>query len=317
LRQFGHRSFTQEGVDMTILFEQLLNGVNYGLLLFLIAAGLSLVFGVMHLINLAHGSLFMIGAFAVSVVARWTSSFWLGALAGVVVALMVGALVERLVIRPLYTRNHLDQVLATFGLILFFNELLRWFSGGAPLFVATPAALEGSVELWSGFAYSQYRLAVTAVSLLVALGLWFVIARTKAGMLIRASASNPGMVRHVGFDVRLVGTLVFAAGAGLAGLAGVLNAPLVSIEVGMGEQVLILAFVIVVIGGMGSIAGTFWASMSVGIVDTLGRAYTPFLLSGLLEPKTVSSIAPAVSATLIYVLMTAVLITRPQGLFAR
>ena len=302
---------------MFTFLEQLLNGVNYGLMLFLIAAGLSLVFGVMHLINLAHGSLYMIGAFATAAVSSWTGNFWIGAAAGALAACVVGLVVERVVIRPLYARSHLDQVLATFGLTLFFNELLRWLSGGTPLFVPTPQGFDGAVELWSGFFYPRYRLAVTIVAVIVAVALWFVMSRTKAGMLIRATASNPLMAGHIGFDIRLVGTLVFAAGAALAGLAGVMSGPLVSIEVGMGEQVLILAFVIVVVGGMGSIRGTFWASISIGIVDTLGRAYTPMLLSGVFEPRTVASAAPAVSAILIYVLMAAVLIARPNGLFAR
>lgn len=302
---------------MFTFLEQLLNGVNYGLMLFLIAAGLSLVFGVMHLINLAHGSLYMIGAFATVAVTSWSGNFWVGAAAGTAAAFLTGLVIERVVVRPLYSRSHLDQVLATFGLILFFNELLRWLSGGTPLFVPTPEGFDGAVELWDGFFYSRYRLAVTVAALFVAVTLWFVMGRTKAGMLIRASASNPTMARQIGFDVSLVGTLVFAAGAAIAGLAGVMNGPLVSVEVGMGEQVLILAFVIVVIGGMGSIRGTFWASLAIGTVDTLGRAFTPVLMSGLFEPRTVASVAPAISAILIYVLMAAVLIARPNGVFAR
>ncbi|MCE7029402.1 branched-chain amino acid ABC transporter permease [Jiella avicenniae] len=302
---------------MVFFLEQLLNGLNYGLLLFLIAAGLSLVFGVMHLINLAHGSLFMVGAFVTVGVAGWSGSFWLGALVGVVATFLAGLLIERLIVRSLYARSHLDQVLATFGLILFFNELLRWLSGGTPLFSPTPDGFGGAIEFFDGFFYSRYRLAVTVASLVVAAGLWFVLAKTRAGMLVRASASDPEMVRHIGFDVRLVGAMVFAAGAALAGLAGVMSGPLVSVEVGMGEQVLIIAFVIVVVGGMGSIQGTFWASLAIGLVDTLGRAYTPVLMGGFFEPRTVASVAPSLSAVLIYVLMAAVLIARPQGLFAR
>ncbi|WP_188076539.1 branched-chain amino acid ABC transporter permease [Aurantimonas sp.] len=302
---------------MVFFLEQLLNGLNYGLLLFLIAAGLSLVFGVMHLINLAHGSLFMVGAFVTVAVAGSTGSFWLGAAAGIVSTFLIGLVIERLIVSSLYARSHLDQVLATFGLILFFNEFLRWLSGGTPLFAPTPDGFGGAIEIVDGFFYSRYRLAVTIAALTVAAGLWFMLARTKAGMLVRASASDPAMVRHIGFDVRLVGAMVFAVGAALAGLAGVMSGPLVSVEVGMGEQVLIIAFVIVVVGGMGSIKGTFWASLAIGLVDTLGRAYTPVLMGGLFEPRTVASIAPSLSAVLIYVLMAAVLIARPQGLFAR
>lgn len=300
-----------------MFFEQCLNALNYGLLLFLIAAGLSLVFGVMHLINLAHGSIFMIGAFVCAGGVHLTNNFWLGVCLGVVITFATGLIIERLIIRRLYQRNHLDQVLATFGLILFFNELLRWLSGGVPLFVPIPQVFSGAIEVFEGFYYSRYRAVVTVTALLTAGTLWLVLSKTRIGMLIRASANNPDMVRHIGFDVRLVGTLVFGAGAALAGLAGVLTGPLVSVEVGMGEQVLILAFVIVVIGGMGSMMGTFWAALLIGLVDTMGRAYTSILLGGLLEPRTVANVAPALSSILIYVAMSIVLITRPNGLFNR
>lgn len=302
---------------MMIFIEQILNGLNYGLLLFMIAAGLSLVFGVMHLINLAHGSLFMIGAFVTVGVTQVAGSFWLGVFCGALAAFIIGLIIERVIVRPLYARDHLDQVLATFGLIMFFNELLRLISGGAPLFVPTPHNLSGAAELAEGFFYSRYRIAVTLAAVLIATGLWLVLSRTKTGMLIRASANNPTMVGHIGFDVRTVGTLVFGVGAALAGIAGALNGPLVSIEVGMGEQVLILAFVIVVIGGMGSIQGTFYASLLIGFVDTMGRAFTPIILSGVFEPRTVSSVSPALSAIIIYVVMAAVLIARPSGLFSK
>ncbi|MEM7068872.1 MAG: branched-chain amino acid ABC transporter permease [Pseudomonadota bacterium] len=302
---------------MLIFIEQVLNGLNYGLLLFMIAAGLSLVFGVMHLINLAHGSLFMIGAFVTVGATQWTGSFWLGVICGAATAFVTGLAIERIIVRPLYARDHLDQVLATFGLILFFNELLRWISGGAPLFVPTPQGLSGAAEISEGFYYSRYRIVVTAAALMMAICLWLVLTRTKIGMLIRASANNPEMVGHIGYDVRTVGTLVFGVGAALAGIAGALNGPLVSIEVGMGEQVLILAFVIVVIGGMGSIQGTFYASILIGFVDTMGRAYTPIILSGLFETRTVASVSPAISAIIIYIVMAAVLIARPSGLFSK
>lgn len=302
---------------MSILFEQALNGLNYGLLLFLIAAGLSLVFGVMHLINLAHGSLFMLGAFASAFIAGALGGFALPAVAAVAICFVVGLAIERLIIRRLYSRSHLDQVLATFGLILFFNELMRWLSGGNPMFVSPPEALSGTIQIGSGMTYSSYRLAITAVAALVAISMWFVLARTRIGMLVRASASNPAMVRHIGRNVGLVAMLVFAIGAALAGLAGVLIGPLVSIEVGMGEQVLILAFVIVVIGGLGSIRGTFVAAVAVGMIDTLGRAFVPLLLSGVVGPRVVASLGPAVAATLVYLLMAIVLMWRPRGLFAQ
>jgi branched-chain amino acid transport system permease protein len=302
---------------MAIMAEQILNGINYGLLLFLIAAGLSLVFGVMHLINLAHGSLFMVGAFATAALVQVTGSFVLSAICATLLAAGTGYVLERTIIRELYARNHLDQVLATFGLILFANELLRWLSGGVPRFVPAPELFSGTVMLPGNIEYPAYRLMVTAIAAITALGMWVIIAKTRVGMLVRASASNPAMVRRIGFDVGLISTLVFAAGAGLAGLAGVLTGPLVSIEVGMGEQVLILSFVIVVIGGLGSIRGTFLSAMLVGLVDTLGRALMPLALNGVISARTASSLAPALSATLVYLLMAVVLIVRPQGLFAR
>jgi branched-chain amino acid transport system permease protein len=302
---------------MAIMAEQILNGINYGLLLFLIAAGLSLVFGVMHLINLAHGSLFMVGAFAMAALVQMTGSFAFSAIFATLLAAGTGYVLERTIIRELYARNHLDQVLATFGLILFANELLRWLSGGVPQFVPTPELFSGTVMLPGAIEYPAYRLMVTAIAAITALGMWAVIARTRVGMLVRASASNPAMVRRIGFDVGSISTLVFAAGAGLAGLAGVLTGPLVSIEVGMGEQVLILSFVIVVIGGLGSIRGTFLSAMLVGLVDTLGRALMPLALNGVISARTASSLAPALSATLVYLLMAVVLIMRPRGLFAR
>jgi branched-chain amino acid transport system permease protein len=302
---------------MAIFAEQVLNGVNYGLLLFLIAAGLSLVFGVMHLINLAHGSLFMVGAFATAALFGLTGDFLLSAVGATILAAGFGYAIERVVIRKLYARSHLDQVLATFGLILFANESLRWLSGGVPQFVPLSATFSGTVLLPGGIEYPAYRLLVTGLAAATALAMWLAIAKTRAGMLVRASASNPAMVRHIGFDVGLVSTLVFAAGAGLAGLAGVLTGPLVSIEVGMGEQVLILSFVIVVIGGLGSVRGTFFAAMLVGVLDTLGRAFMPLALGGLFSARTTSSLAPALAATLVYVLMAIVLIVRPRGLFAQ
>lgn len=301
---------------MGMLLEQILNGVNYGLLLFLMAAGLSLVFGVMHLINLAHGSLFMLGAFCAAFASAAFDGFLLPAFLAIVTCFFLGLVVERLIIRRLYTRSHLDQVLATFGLILFFNELMRWLSGGSPLFVPVPSALSDTVLL-GGLSYPAYRLAVTLIAALVALGMWYVLTRTRVGILVRASANNPAMVRHIGKNVNLVAMSVFAVGAALAGLAGVLTAPLVSVEVGMGEQVLIVAFVIVVIGGLGSIRGTLFAALAVGLIDTLGRAYTPMLLSGIVGPRTVASLAPAVAATFIYLLMAIVLMWRPNGLFEK
>lgn len=292
--------------------EQMLNGLGYGLLLFLIAAGLSLIFGVMHLVNLAHGSLYMVGAFALAGLASATESYLVSAVGAVLAVAALAFALEFLVIRRLYRRTQLQQVLATFGLILFFNDALRWLSGGVPLFAPTPAALSATVALPGGIPYSEYRLVVMLVSLSLALAMWLVITRTKAGMLVRAAASNPAMVRHIGYDVAVISTLVFVAGATLAGVAGVLIGPMVSIEIGMGEQVLILAFVIVVIGRMGSIHGTFFAAMLVGLIDSLGRSYAPFLIGSSFDARQMASAAPAITATLVYVLMTVVLILRSE-----
>jgi len=302
---------------MIMVVEQLLNGLSYGLLLFLVAAGLSLVFGIMQVVNLAHGTLFMVGAFAAVLFVHLTGSFLAAVVLATGVAALLGLAIERLVITHLYRRDHLDQVLATFGLIVFANDAVRWLSGGLPQYVPPPSALNAATVLPGGIEYSAYRLAVIVAAGVVAGAMWLVIARTRTGMLVRAAASNPAMVGHMGFDVRKVSSLVFAAGSALAGLAGVLIAPLISVEVGMGEQILILAFVIVVIGGLGSVRGTFLASMLVGVLDSLGRAYMPAVLAAFVSSRAAASFAPAFSATLVYILLAVVLVCRPQGLFAR
>ncbi|MFT8246222.1 branched-chain amino acid ABC transporter permease [Roseomonas sp. BN140053] len=304
-------------MDLLIVLEQLLNGLQLGMLLFLIAAGLTLVFGIMGVVNLAHGSFYMLGAFAGVFFVNLSGSFLLGCLAALLAVLLVGVLVERLVLRPLQDRGHLDQVLATFGLILFFNEAIRWVTNNQPMFLSPPEALSGTVELLPDLFYPAYRLAVIVTSSAVALLLWLFIARTRAGMLIRAGATHGRMVRNLGVDIRLLYSLVFGLGAALAGLAGLMVGPLVTVEVGMGEQVLILALVIVVLGGIGSVRGTFIAALLVGMLDSLGRAFMFELLSGVLPPRSVGSMAPAAASLLVYLLMAAVLIARPQGLFRR
>lgn len=300
-----------------LIVEQLLNGLNYGLSLFLIAAGLALVFGIMHVINLAHGSLFMLGAYLAVAFNVLTGSFVASVLLAAAAVAIIGACVEQLLIKRLYKRSHLDQVLCTFGLILFANEAVRWVSGGTPLFMPVPASLDGSISLPGGIDLSRYRLATTFVSAIVALLLWFVLARTRSGMRIRAAANDSGMVEHIGVNAKTLALSVFASGAALAGVAGALNGPLTSIEVGMGERVLILAFVIVVIGGLGSIAGTFYGALLVGVVDSMGRAFLPMLLEQVLDARSTAAVAPAVSSILIYLLMTLVLCLRPAGLFGR
>jgi branched-chain amino acid transport system permease protein len=301
-------------MDWTLLFEQLLNGVQLGIFLFLLAAGLTLVFGIMDLMNLAHGSLYMIGAFVAATVTIWTDSFLLGLLAAVPAVMLVGIVVEIVVLRRLYGRGHLDQVLATFGLILFFNELVRLIWGADGLSVPLSGALNQSVSLF-GLPYPVYRLMVIGVGLAVAGLLYYLVARTRLGMLIRAGASNRIMVGALGIDIKLVFTLVFGLGAALAGLAGVMAGPIYSVNIGMGENILILTLVVIVIGGIGSIRGAFVGALLVGVLDIMGRSFLDTFFKLFLPNEAAETAAPAVASMLIYVLMVAVLFFRPQGLF--
>jgi branched-chain amino acid transport system permease protein len=297
------------------LVEQALNGVQFGVMLFLMAAGLTLVFGVMGLINLAHGSLYMTGAFTCAVVAGQTGSFWLGVAAGVLAAAATGALVEVGVMRRLYERDHLDQVLATFALILIFSEGARWLSGGRPLWLDMPDALSGTVTLPGGAPYPVYRLAIIGAGLAVGLGLWLLIRRTRLGVRIRAGQADREMIDALGVDIAKLYTAVFALGAGLAGLAGAMVGALQSVEVGMGEPVLILAFVTIVIGGIGSIRGAFVGALLVGVVDTAGRVFLPAAFALAYPPAEATAIGSALASMLIYLVMAVVLALRPQGLF--
>lgn len=298
-----------------LLAEQVLNGVQFGVMLFLMAAGLTLIFGVMGLINLAHSVLFMTGAFAAATVAGWTGSFFLGIAASIAAAAAAGALVEVAVIRRLYDRDHLDQVLATFALILIFSEGTRWLFGSYPLFLDTPALLSGPVTLPGGIDYPIYRLMLIGVGLAVALGLWLLITRTRIGIQIRAGESDREMIGALGIDISKLYTLVFALGAALAGLAGALVGAIQSVQVGMGEPVLILAFVTIIIGGIGSIKGAFFAALIVGLTDTLGRALLPALFGLFLEPSAAMTAGAALASMAIYILMAAVLLVKPTGLF--
>jgi len=303
-------------MSTAIFAEQFLNGVQLGILLFLLAAGLTLVFGIMDLVNLAHGSIYMVGAFLAATFVDWTGSFVLGVLLALPATLLVGLVVEMVALRTLYARGHLDQVLATFGLILFFNEAVRLVWGPAGLAVPLPQFLSVSVPLPLGIDYPVYRLAIIAVGLLVALGLYWLVARTRLGMLIRAGASNRTMAGALGVDIKLLFTLVFGLGAMLAGLAGMMVAPIGLAQTGMGEHVLILAFVVIVIGGIGSIRGAFIAALLAGVIDTMGRAFLDDLLTLFLSPVASSTAAPALSSMAVYILMAVVLFFRPQGLFA-
>ena len=302
-------------IDPVLLVTQALNGLQFGVMLFLMAAGLTLVFGIMNLVNLAHGSLYMLGAYLAAVFLDTTGSFALAVVLALAGTALVGIVVEVVVMRALYRRDHLDQVLATFGLILFFNEIVRLAWGKAALYMALPRVLEGNVPVLPGIRYPVYRVAIIVVGLAVALFLYLFIARTRLGMLIRAGASNRAMVGALGVDISRLYTLVFALGAALAGLAGLMAGPTVSIESGMGEPVLILTFVVIVIGGIGSIRGAFVAALLVGLADTVGRAVLPQLLRAALPPSAANQAGPALASMMIYVLMAGVLAFRPQGLF--
>jgi len=302
-------------VTIALALEQLLNGIQLGVMLFLMAAGLTLIFGVMGLINLAHGSLYMVGAFACASVAAWTGSFWLGLIASLACAAAAGAIVELAVIRRLYDRDHLDQVLATFALILVFSEGTRWLFGDFPLYLDIPPLLQGIVNLPGDASYPVYRLAIIAVGALIALGLYLLIGKTRLGMRIRAGESDREMIGALGVDIRTLYTLVFALGSALAGLAGALVGALQSVQVGMGEPVLILAFVVIVIGGIGSIKGALYGALLVGVTDTLGRFLLPQLLALFVDPSQAGMIGGAMASMLIYVVMAVILAVKPRGLF--
>ncbi len=284
-------------------------------MLFLMAAGLTLVFGVMGLINLAHGSLYMVGAFACAAVAAATGSFWLGVAASLAAAAAAGAVIEVAVIRRLYGRDHLDQVLATFALILVFSEGTRWIFGSFPLYLNVPASLSGAVILPGGVAYPTYRLAIIVVGIIVAAGLFALIGKTRIGVQIRAGEADREMIAALGIDIARLYTFVFALGAALAGLAGALVGTIQSVQVGMGEPVLILAFVVIVIGGIGSIKGALVGAILVGLTDTLGRFLLPSLFATMMSESDATSIGSALASMSIYILMALVLIFRPRGLF--
>ncbi|HKA72981.1 MAG TPA: branched-chain amino acid ABC transporter permease [Xanthobacteraceae bacterium] len=300
---------------MIYFIEQCLNGVQLGMLLFLLAAGLTLIFGIMDLVNLAHGSLYMLGAYFAATLVAWTDSFLLGVPLALLATLVVGMAVEVVAMRRLYGRDHLDHVLGTFGLILFFNELVRLIWGPAGMTLFLPSWLNAAVPVLPGLYYPLYRVVIIVVTILVALFLYGLVMRTRLGMLIRAGASNREMVGALGINIKLLYTFVFGLGAALAGFAGLMQAPILTVQIGMGENILIVAFVVIVIGGIGSIRGAFVASLFVGMVDTIGRAFFPDLLRLVLSKEAAATAAPALSSMMIYLLMAAVLVLRPEGLF--
>jgi len=298
----------------SLLLAQLLNGLQYGVLLFLLAAGLTLVFGIMSFVNLAHGSLYMLGAYAFAVVGTQTDSFLLGVLAAVVTGVVVGFVLEKVAVSKLYQRDHLDHVLATFGLVMFFNEVVRMIWGPQAVFVSLPEYLSGTIEIF-GFSYPTYRFLIIAVGLLVAIGSQWLIHKTRVGMLIRAGSVNPSMVGALGVNIRFLNAMLFALGAALAALAGAMAGPILSVQSGMGEPVLITTLVVIVIGGIGSVHGALYASLIVGVADTLGRSYLPMFLRQVADRDIANAAGPALASMLIYLLMAIILVVRPQGLF--
>ena len=302
-------------MSMSLFLVQSLNGLQFGILLFLIAAGLTLVFGVMGFINLAHGVQYMIGAYLTFMFFQWTTNFFVALMLGLIVALAIGLACEILIFRHLYARDHLDQVLATFGIILFVNEAVKVIWGPSSLILPPPDILSWSFEIIEGLQYPVYRLAVIAVGIAVAVGLYFAVFRTRVGMLIRAGATHPEMVSALGVDIKRLFMIVFGFGAMLAGFAGAIAAPMFSLEPNMGDDLLITVFVVIIIGGIGSIRGAFIAAVLVGLLDTLGRAVATDLLKLVFDASAANQIGPALSSMLIYILMAAILFFKPKGLF--
>jgi branched-chain amino acid transport system permease protein len=302
-------------MSASLFVVQLFNGLQLGILLFLVAAGLTLVFGVMDFINLAHGVQYMLGAYLAVMAYGLTGNFFLGVLIALIASLLFGLLLELLVFRHLYARDHLEQVLATFGVIMLLNQGVKVLWGAAPLNLPIPEVLSGSVPLMEGLRYPVYRFAIIAAGVLVAAGLYLFVTSTRIGMLVRAGATNAPMVSALGIDIKRLFSVVFGFGAMLAGFAGIMVAPILSVEPGMGDQILILAFVVIVIGGIGSIRGAFLAAVLVGVIDTLGRSFMTDALRMVLAPATARSIGPALASMSIYLLMAIVLAVRPAGLF--
>ena len=302
-------------MDAVFLFEQALNGLGYGLMLFLLAAGLTQVFGIMDTLNLAHGSLFMAGGYISASVHTQTGSFTLAVAVGIVVTVALAAVLEAVLVRKLYVRDHLSQVLATFGVVLVADDVAKYLWGPSPIMAPTPSALSGAVQLFGFLPYPSYRLLILAAGLGAALALYVLVNHTRLGMWVRAGASNRAMAQWMGVRVNRVFAVVFAVGAALAALAGALLAPISAVQVGMGESILIPALVVIVIGGIGSIRGALVASLLVGLVDTAGRALLPPLLREVLSPSLAADIGPAVASISMYVLMAGVLVFKPSGLF--
>ncbi len=302
-------------MDWSLLVIQLLNGLQLGVLLFLLASGLTLIFGIMDFVNLAHGSLYMVGAYFCATLTHLTGSFVLAIALALPATALVGLAVEVIVVRHLYTRDHLDHVLATFGLILCFDAAVHYLWGPEGMAIPLPAVLDSQTELLGGIVFPTFRLLIIATGLVIAAGLWLVMTRTRIGMLVRAGASNRRMVAALGINIEILFALVFAVGAALAGLAGMLISPITEASIGMGNEIIIIAFVVIIIGGIGSIKGAFIAALAVGLIDTMGRAFLDTLMKLVMSNQNAETAAPALSAMMIYILMAGILAFRPQGLF--
>ena len=302
-------------MTMTLILEQTFNGLQAGVTLFLVAAGLTLILGIMDFVFLAHGAQVMIGAYAAAAITGATGNFYLGLLLAIPVTFASGYLLEFLIIRHLYQRDHMEQVLATFGLILFFNEVIRIGFGPAALYSDLPPSLSGFVEILPDTPYPAYRLAVILAGLVLALAIHLFVSRTRVGAMVRAGANNPMMTAALGINIKILFRLIFATGACFAGVAGMLLGPLTSVQPGMGEPLLILSLVVIIIGGIGSVRGAFIAAIIVGLVDTLGRVFLPALLRLIIDQAAADGAGPALASMLVYILMAMVLMFRPTGLF--
>jgi branched-chain amino acid transport system permease protein len=302
-------------MDWSLLAAQLLNGLQLGVLLFLLASGLTLVFGIMDFVNLAHGSFYMVGAFVCATLTFATGSFLVAMVLAIPVTALVGLLIETTIISKLYQRDHLDHVLATFGLILIFDTLVQMIWGPNGIAIPLPAFLDGRVSLGGDLQLPTFRLLIVGMGLLIAVGLYFLVSHTRLGMLIRAGASNRTMATALGVNIKLLFTFVFALGAALSGIAGMLVAPITEASIGMGNEIIISAFVVIIIGGIGSMKGAFIASMIVGMIDTMGRSFLDDIFKIFMDAEAAETSAPAVSAMSIYILMAAILAFKPQGLF--
>jgi len=299
----------------TLFLVKILNGLQLGVLLFLIAAGLTLVFGVMDFINLAHGVQYMLGAYLAVAFYSIVGNFLAALVLALLAALAFGLLLEFLVFRHLYERDHLDQVIATFGIILFLNHAVRVIWGAAPLTLPVPDFFTGSIVIGNGLLYPVWRVVIIASGLAVAAGLYLLVSFTRLGMLVRAGATNARMVSALGVNIKRLFMIVFGFGTMLAGFAGIMIAPIISVDPGMGTNIIILAFVVIVIGGIGSVRGAFLAALLIGLVDTLGRSFSVDILRLVMGPSPARMAGPAIASMLIYVLMAVVLYVRPTGLF--